>query len=117
MANIKPRYEVHKLDGKRTRRICIPRVDDDGKPIGGFDYKEKEVDAGYMVYVPSRASIRVRDEAHLKELGFDVDAELVDMDSGDVVGKSSHGSLRSKSEQLNNRSRRQQKGVSSSLEA
>ena len=117
MANIKPRFEVHKLDGTRTRRICIPRVDEEGKPLGGFDYEDKKVDAGFMVYVPSGASIRVRDEAHLKELGLHVDAELVDMDSGDVVGKAGHGSLRSKSEQLNNRSRKQQKGVSSSLEA
>ena len=61
MSEVKPRFEVHKLEGTGTRRIASPTVqlDEKGKPVldkdgqskllGGFTYEDKEVDAGWMV--------------------------------------------------------------------
>ena len=59
-----------------------------------------------MVYFPNGASIRVRTEAELKRLGFDKGADLVDMDSGDIVGNAGQTSLKARSEQLTSRGRK-----------
>tara|TARA_Y100000310_G_C20647798_1_gene797624 strand:- start:352 stop:681 length:330 start_codon:yes stop_codon:yes gene_type:complete len=80
MAQIKPQYIVQKLDGKRKRTIASPTEK------GGFDYNEIEEPAGYMVFFPSGSSIRVRTDDELKRLGFDSPANLVDMESGEIVG-------------------------------
>ena len=106
MSNIRPRYEVHKLEGKVEHEIFKMRVDDEGKPSGGFESEIVKEDAGWMVYFPNGASIRVRDEPELKRLGFDKSADLVDMDSGDVVGNTGQTSLKSRSEQLTSRGRK-----------
>ena len=74
--NIKPQYIVQKLEGKRKHTIASP------SDKGGFDYKEIEEPAGYMVFFPSGSSIRVRTDDELKRLGFDSPANLVDMESG-----------------------------------
>ena len=103
MANIKPRYEVHKLPGTATRTYCNPRKE------GGFDYEDKEVDAGFMVYFPNGASIRCWDGDHLKQLGFNEPASLVDMDSGDEVGTIS--SLKTRSEQKTSSGRKFKPGL------
>ena len=78
--NIKPQYIVQKLEGKRKHTIASP------SDKGGFDYKEIEEPAGYMVFSPSGSSIRVRTDDELKRLGFDSPANLVDMESGEIVG-------------------------------
>jgi len=105
MSTIRPRFETHKLEGTFTKTIYKPSVGEDGKPIGGFDTATEEQDCGWMVYFPSGASIHVQTEKELKRLGFDTVSELVDMDSGDVVGKLSDTSLRSLSEQKTSRGR------------
>jgi|TARA_Y100000310_G_scaffold263231_1_gene273293 hypothetical protein len=97
--NIKPRYEVHELEGTRMKTIASVRKE------GGFDYEEVEVPAGYMVYFPSGSSIRLS-EAELKEQGFDKPAALIDMDSGDEVGMVQHGALKAKADQVIARGRR-----------
>ena len=108
---IKPRYEVHKLEGTATRRIATPKVqlDDKGKVVldkdgnskllGGFTYEDTEVDAGYMVYFPNGSSIRIWDEEELKRNGFDTPASLIDMETGEGVPTPEHTSLKSRSEQ------------------
>ena len=80
MPQIKPQYIVQKLDGKRKRTVAAP------SKKGGFDYKEIEEPAGYMVFFPSGSSIRVRTDDELQRLGFDSPANLVDMESGEIVG-------------------------------
>jgi hypothetical protein len=80
MPQIKPQYIVQKLDGKRKRTIASPTEK------GGFDYNEIEEPAGYMVFFPSGSSIRVRTDDELQRLGFDSPANLVDMESGEIVG-------------------------------
>lgn len=50
MSNIRPRYEVHKLEGKVEHEIFKMRVDDEGKPAGGFESEIVDEDAGWMVY-------------------------------------------------------------------
>jgi|TARA_Y100001951_G_scaffold78352_1_gene65875 hypothetical protein len=80
MPQIKPQYIVQKLDGKRKRTVASPAKK------GGFDYKDVEEPAGYMVFFPSGSSIRIRTDDELKRLGFDSPANLVDMESGEVVG-------------------------------
>ncbi len=111
--NIKPRFEVHKLEGTRMRVIAKPKVDPERKDkngypllLGGFDYSEVEEDAGYMVYFPNGSSIRVRTNDELVAMGFANSAELVDMNSGEIVGQVQSGSLKAVSEQKNARSHR-----------
>jgi hypothetical protein len=99
MADLKPRYEVHKLPGTTTRTFT------NIKEGGGFEQEEKEVDAGYMVYFPSGASIRCWDDAHLAQLEFDRPPTLVDMETGDDHGPSQMGSLKSRSEQKTSKGR------------
>lgn len=52
---------------------------------------KKEVEVphkdGFMVFFPRGHSIYVKDRKRLVELGFDKDPDLVDLNSGDVVGK------------------------------
>lgn len=99
MANIKPRFEVHKLEGKVKHTIYEKAPKGEEGKFGGFTPKEVEEDAGYMVYFPTGASIRVRTEGELINLGFARDPELVDMESGDVVGVA-NTSLKARSDQL-----------------
>ena len=97
--NVKPRYEVHKLSGKAAKKIAKPKVDGKGKLLGGFDYEDVEVDAGWMVYFPNGSSIRVWTEEEMKRQGFLSDATLVNMETGDDMGPSNNKSLKSHSEQ------------------
>jgi hypothetical protein len=78
--NIRPRFQVVKLKGKVTRNIAE-------KTATGIIFKEKEEPAGYMVHLPNKSSIRVRNLQELERLGFTNDIEQVDMTTGDVVGK------------------------------
>lgn len=107
---IKPRFEVHKLSGTKLRRIATPniKVDGKGKPIldkndqsillGGFTYHDEEVDAGWMVYFPHGSSVHVWTEAEMKRQSFLGKADLVDMDSGEVIDEPESMSLKDLSE-------------------
>ena len=107
---IKPRFEVHKLPGTSLRRIATPniKVDGKGKPIldkndqsillGGFTYHDEEVDAGWMVYFPHGSSVHVWTEAEMKRQNFLGKADLVDMDSGEVIDEPESMSLKDLSE-------------------
>jgi hypothetical protein len=78
--NVKPRFEVEVLDGSTTE-THYSRID--GRNVEST----VEVPRGYMVYFPAGHSIRVRTREELHRLGFDHGAELIDMDSGDVIGE------------------------------
>ena len=113
---IKRKFEVHKLEGTGTRRIATPkadkkRKDKNGNPVllGGFDYEDKEVDAGWMVYFPSGSSIHVWTAEEMERQGFgyiDPDGEfhvgqasLVDMETGEPPAPTEDGnSLKARSE-------------------
>jgi len=110
--NVKPRFEVHKLDGLAPRTVVKSKVDPtrkdkDGNPVllGGFEYKTVQADAGWMVYFPSGASIHVWTQEEMERQGFLREPTLVDMETGDSVAPVSATSLKAKSEQINNRSR------------
>ena len=103
--NLKPRFEVHKLEGKAMRRIASPKKDKKGTLLGGFDYEEVEHDAGWMVYFPSGSSIRIWTKEELQRQGFDESPTLVNMETGDETAPMSSTSLKAKSEQKNARSR------------
>jgi|TARA_X000001036_G_scaffold62332_1_gene52595 hypothetical protein len=96
---IKPRFEVHKIEGQAKRRIASPKKDKEGTLLGGFDYADKEVDAGWMVYFPNGASIHVWTEDEMKRQGFLDKVHLVNMETGDDMGAASDTSLRARSEQ------------------
>jgi hypothetical protein len=96
---IKPRFEVHKIEGQAKRRIASPKKDKEGTLLGGFDYTDKEVDAGWMVYFPNGASIHVWTEEERERQGFLGKVHLVNMETGDDMGTASDTSLRAKSEQ------------------
>jgi|TARA_Y100000296_G_scaffold85597_1_gene122011 threonyl-tRNA synthetase len=97
--HIKPRFEVHKLEGTAMKTIAKPKTDKKGTLLGGFDYEEVEVDAGWMVYFPNGSSIRVWTEEEMERQGFLNDPHLVNMETGDDMGAASHTSLKSRSEQ------------------
>lgn len=78
-AEVLPAFEVEKLDGKRTVIKLVPVKDGPG-----FEEKEIEIEAGYMVFFPRGHSIRVTEEK-LEELGFHRAPNLIDMGDGEVV--------------------------------
>jgi hypothetical protein len=98
-ANVKPRFEVHKLDGKGIRSIAKPKTDKKGTLLGGFEYEDTEVDAGWMVYFPNGSSIRVWTEEEMKRQGFLDAPTMVNMENGDELGTMQNTSLRARSEQ------------------
>lgn len=85
--NIKPRYEVEFVDDTVTETHLVRK---DGRNVE----KEVEVPYGYNVYFPAGHSIRVRDKDELKRLGFDQPAELIDEETGDVVGSTAQQTLK-----------------------
>ena len=115
--NIKPRFQVEKRKGKQARTFAKLRIrlDDDGKSVknkdgdpillGGFDYIDEEVDAGWMVYFPSGSSIHVWTEEEMVRQGFMKDPTLVNMDTGDDAGPMASTDLKALSEQKSNRSK------------
>jgi len=112
MANVKPKFEVHKLEGKTIRSVANPKVDPkrkdkNGNPVllGGFDYEDKEVDAGWMVYFPSGSSIRIWTKEEMVRQGFLRPSPLVDMDTGDTVAPEENVSLKEHSERKTSRTR------------
>ena len=95
---ILPAYEVEKLDGTRMHTIKVPRYDKNkkgDKVLAGFDSKEVEIEAGYMVYFRRGHSVRLTEE-QLTEGGFDKPAALID-DDGEVHGRVQEGILKRRS--------------------
>jgi hypothetical protein len=75
------RFEVEPVDGKKNMTIA----EYDKEKGGGFKYEVKKEEFGYMVYFPAGHSIRVRDMAELRRLGYDKQPGLVDLESGEVL--------------------------------
>ena len=109
--NVRPRFEVHKLEGTAKRRIATPKymLDDKGKPklddkankelAGGFTFEDVNHDAGWMVYFPNGSSIRIWTKEEMERQGFLNEPGLVDMTTGDSVKPSPQVSLKARSEQ------------------
>ena len=127
MSEVKPRFEVHKLEGTGTRRIASPTVqldekgksvlDKDGqsKLLGGFTYEDKEVDAGWMVYFPNGSSIHVWTKEEMERQGFLESPTLIDMESGEGVPTPDQQSLRSRSEQKERVTKNSKQSAATSL--
>jgi hypothetical protein len=101
--DIKPRFQVDKLKGKMPRRIATPKTDEEGKLLGGFEFEEIQQEAGWMVYFPNGSSIHVWTEEEMIRQGFMDDPELVDMETGNVMGPATQTDLKALSEQKTNR--------------
>ena len=97
--NVRPRFEAHKLEGTGIRRVATPKVNADGKLLGGFNYEDQEVDAGWMVYFPNGSSTHIWTKEEMERQGFLSIPTLVDMETGDGKGPTSLDSLKSRSEQ------------------
>ena len=102
---VKARFEAHKLEGTRMKTVASPKKDQQGTLLGGFDYKELEVDAGWNVYFPSGASIHIWTQEEMERQGFLRPPGLENMETGDETAPMSSTSLKSKSEQKTARSR------------
>lgn len=89
--NVKPRYEVERVDEMVTETHLVREK----TKHGGYMNVEKEVEVpyGYNVYFPAGHSMRVRNDEELARLGFDRPAELIDED-GEVVGTTEQVSLK-----------------------
>lgn len=80
--NVKPSFQVTKLNGEVEHRIHI------------FDKKENKIKsklvkepAGFLVKFAKGHSIRCRDEAHLRRIGVGLTmVPLVDTETGEVKG-------------------------------
>mgnify|MGYP003145369867 CR=1 FL=1 len=103
--NVKPRFEVHKLKGTGMRRIASPKKDKQGKLLGGFEFEDVEVDAGWDVYFPSGASIHIWTKEEMERQGFLQPPGLVNMETGDEVGPMSDTSLKARSERKQTRTK------------
>ena len=102
---VKPRFQVEKLEGTRTRTVLD--YDKEGNRIE----TETEVEAGWMVYVPSGISFRVTSLEELERLELINAPELVDMNSGDVVGTTEVHDLKRVAEHKSARSTNQRANV------
>jgi len=85
--NIKPRFEVHPIN-RMVTETHYRRTED-----GVNEAYSVQVPYGYDVYFPAGHSIRVRTDEEMQRLGFMDPPDLIDMDSGDVVGQSQPVSL------------------------
>ena len=103
--NIKKKFEVHKLDGTLMRKYSTPKADKKGKLLGGFEYTDEEVDAGWMVYFPSGSSVHIWTKEEMERQGFQLSPSMVDMNTGDETAPTGNTSLKAISEQKSNHSR------------
>jgi len=85
--NVKPRYEVEAVDDTVTETHFRR---EDGRNV---EHKV-EVPYGYNVYFPAGHSIRVRTDEELERLGFNKPAELVNEETGEVVGTTAETTLK-----------------------
>ena len=85
--NIKPRYEVEFVDQDIEETHMVRENDRNVE-------KKVKVPYGYNVYFPAGHSIRVRTKEELQRLGYDTPAELIDEETGDIVGTTQQHSLK-----------------------
>ena len=85
--SIKPRYEVEQVNDTVKEKHFV-RKDGRNEEI------TVEVPYGYNVYFPAGHSIRVRTAEELHRLGYDKPAELINEETGDVVGTTQQFSLK-----------------------
>lgn len=90
-AQIRPRFQVRKLEGTYTAKIAkyVKVLDPDtDEPTGAkrLEYEEVERPRGWMVFFPNGSSVHITNEEELKRMGYAQAPELVDLESGDVVG-------------------------------
>ena len=99
MPDIKPRYEVHAVpEDERTPRTVTAHQ---GKEGSGGIFESTEVPDDrpqYDVYFPHGHSIRIIGDEELAAQGFVDPSVLVDMESGDVVGRMADNSLKTHSQ-------------------
>lgn len=105
--NVKPKFEVHPYegpdvneDGTVTRthyKYESEKGEDDRIIKRGFVAYEVDEPAGFMVYLPSGASIRVRNETELKRLELIGESDLVDMETGEIIPRNEKVSLKEQS--------------------
>jgi hypothetical protein len=112
---IKPRFEIHKIEGKRMRPVVTSKVklDKKGEPVlnkegnkillGGFDHTEIEVDAGWDVYFPCGSHVHIWTQEEMERQGFLQNPTLVNMETGDEVGPMADTSFKARAEQVANR--------------
>lgn len=121
-ANIRPRYEVEKIEGTVREAYQTIEfeaiVDDQGQPIvvNGKPKRRikrvvayKEVPYGYNVYMPNGNSLRVRTPEDLVRLKLVGPAAEVDMETGEIIPKDVRVSLKdlhAQKEKRNSHSRR-----------
>lgn len=90
MAAIKRRFQTKKLDGTylKQKAVYVSTLDEDGNKTGQkrLEFQEIEMERGWMVYFPNGASIHIQREDELKRMGYDREPELVDLDTGEVIG-------------------------------
>jgi len=103
MSDIKPRFQVRQLEGMGTRTVAKPKTDKAGKLLGGFEYEDIEVDAGWMVYFPSGSSIHVWTKEEMDRQGFLRPATHIDMETGDTVAPPMEVDYEKKAEMIANR--------------
>lgn len=116
MSEKKPRFQITKLEGTGVRKIATPsfRKDEKGKPIlnkdgekillGGFDYEDREVDAGWNIYFPSGSSIHIWTQEEMERQGFLDAPDNVDMETGEVEPSPVYD-YEAKAQQVSNRTR------------
>ena len=92
MAKVVPKFEVHPVTERLTRRIAQ-------KTDAGVEFVEVPEDRPcYDVFFPAGHSVRIHGDDRMRQLGFLEPPELVDEETGDVVGRADHLSMKDVSE-------------------
>lgn len=97
---IMPRYAVHPIEGKIEREIITFKSEKgkDGKTRQKMHREVVEEPGGWIVYTARGDSFRVRSLAELKRLELDEPPEIVDMESGTILGREKVFDLRAMSQ-------------------
>lgn len=91
----RPAFKVTELSGnvQTTKVTPVAKTNAKGKVIQTLDYKVTEEPAGFLVEFPRGHSIRVKNVAALKQLGFDThpwmvipEHDIADEEVSDALG-------------------------------
>lgn len=88
--DIRPAYMVQRLDDSKvfeSEKYVFEKEVVGNKTVNNRKLVRTKHKGGFMVFFPRGHSIYVKDEQRLRELGYDQDPNLVDLNSGDIVGK------------------------------
>ena len=104
--NIKKKFEVHPYEGSDVDKdgMVTRTVHNFDKKLRTFVTEKIKEPAGYMVYTPGGNSVRIKNDSELQRLGFGGNPDLIDMETGEVVGPADT-SLKSHSERTTHRSK------------